>query len=119
MKEPIDLVSKQVSSLVTISQIELFTFVKAAGHENIFFVLEQKTGTENFLCIEVHPIKEEAYRQVILHKKQLSPAQWQGEFMTLMEAKIISEEKSRLELEQEIIPLEFRDLPHNKDPRTE
>lgn len=110
----------KVSHLSPNLAIEELTFVKAVNHNNLFFVLSPGKINNTFVCIEVNQTKTEAYRKVLLHKHQLTPSQWQGDFITLTDAKRDSEAKLKKALEKEIIPIEFQHInqiieEHNND----
>lgn len=80
-----DLVDISVPMLKRPEGIRTMSFVCAVGHSNLFFITNPGTAPATFECTEVHAHKSEAYRKVILHKKQIRNTLWLGEYSNLAE----------------------------------
>lgn len=82
------------------NNIKYYCFVSAVDEENLFFVLSQGEDKNTFVCIEVHPSKDIVYAKVLLHKNQLTPTSWQGDYITREEAQ---ESEKEANLDNKII----------------
>ena len=70
--EVTDLSEGGFTTLGAVKNVPLMRYVRAPGHDNIFFVIENMKGEGKLKCIEVHKRKSITYRTVILLTSQVT-----------------------------------------------